>query len=88
MDSPKESQTRITTVCSAPIKKKKKKINESFKKSVLSVLDSGSHDEGIDIHRKKEAFVQLAKSLPVNVPVCTNVSADLERDDVSIVSNY
>lgn len=43
--------------------------------------DSGSHDEGIDIHRRQEAFVQLAKSLPVNVPVGMNVNADLPKDE-------
>ncbi|KAK6626219.1 hypothetical protein RUM43_006526 [Polyplax serrata] len=43
--------------------------------------DSGSHDEGIDVHRKRTSSIHLAKSLPVNVPVYSVPSTDFDNDD-------
>lgn len=34
----------------------------------MEISDSGSHDEGIDIHLKKVQPTNMARSLPVNVP--------------------
>ncbi|KAL0272984.1 UNVERIFIED_CONTAM: hypothetical protein PYX00_005772 [Menopon gallinae] len=43
--------------------------------------DSGSHDEGIDVHRKLAPSFQLAQSLPVNVPVYSITPSDFGHDD-------
>lgn len=60
-----------------------------FKFSILA--ESGSHDEGINISRVQSGVTNLAKSLPVSVPVfpgAHNHENDVEEDDLVSVISY